>query len=80
MAQRVVRAFVQKQSRDKSDWDALTQGHLARRPDAGEPWTPMQKIFLRESGATENERVASVETQTSELRDDHDTDAPPLKF
>ena len=74
MAQRVVTAFLHKQSRDKSDWDLLTSGDRARPPggrDGNLPWTPMQRIFQREHVA-KDEHKTSTQTQTSINEDESD--------
>ena len=66
VAQRVVGAFLQKQSRDKADWDLLSS---TVHPSGGqEPWTPMQRIFLREN-VIENEYASNAQTQTEEAPD-----------
>ena len=64
-------AFLHKQSRDKSDWDLLTNGDFVRPSGGGVyPSTPMQRIFQREHIA-ENDHLTSVQTQTS-LDDESD--------
>ncbi len=75
IAQRVVKAFLYKNSRTKSDWDVI--GQAGYRPPHGggdlsptspgmdnPSYTPLQRLFQKENTA-EDELHVTMETQTS---------------
>ncbi len=74
IAQRVVKAFLYKNSRTKGDWDVIGQAGY-RPPHGGDlspsapgmdnpSYTPLQRLFRKENTA-EDELHVTVETQTS---------------